>query len=445
MKRVKRRTIAVIVLIAMMVTGLGFYTVRYALHGGEWASFISNGNAFSGGRLKAGRIEDRNGVTLVSVEDGTYTYAESETVRRATLHAVGDKNRNIGTGALWAFSSRLLGYDPIMGIYSLDGDGGTLKLTIDSSLNAVAYEALNGRSGTVAVMDYTTGEILCMVSNPSFDPENPPEISEDDTSGVYLNRFLSSSFTPGSTYKLVTLAAAIENIDGLFDRDFHCDGRMQVGADNIVCTSAHGDMKIEDALAVSCNCVFAQLALELGADTMAEYADDYGLTSSFSVDGIATAAGRYDKAEAGSIDLAWSGVGQYNDLVNPAAMLRFVSAIANSGRAVDMTQIDTFRIGHGSERIMSGSTAERIAQMMDYCVSHTYGDENFPGLELRAKSGTAEVGGGKDPNAWFVGFIENEEHPLAFVVMIENGGWGSSQAGSVANKVLQAAVNGQAG
>ena len=440
MKRVKRRTVAVLVLIAMMVTGFGVYLVRYAIDGDSWAGFISNGNAFTGGRLKAGRIVDRNGVTLVSIEDGTYTYAQDETVRRATLHAVGDKNRNIGTGALWAFASELLGYNPITGIYSLNGDGGTLELTIDSTLNTVAYNALNGRSGTVAVMDYTTGEILCMVSTPSFDPENPPEISEDDTSGVYLNRFLSSSFTPGSTYKLLTLAAAIENIDGLFDRDFNCTGSMQVGADNVVCTSAHGDLKIEDALAVSCNCVFAQLALELGADTMAEYAEAYGLTGSFSVDGIATATGRYDKAEEGSIDLAWSGVGQYNDLVNPAAMLRFVGAIANSGRAVDMTQIDKFRLGNGSERIMSTSTAERISQMMDYCVAQTYGDDNFPGLELRAKSGTAEVGGGKDPNAWFVGFLEDEEHPLAFVVMIENGGWGSSQAGAVANQVLQAAV-----
>ena len=440
MKRIKRRTAAVLVLIALIAAGMGLYIARYIIHGDDWASFASNGNAYTSGQLKAGTVVDRNGVVLAEIENGEITYAQDETVRRATLHAVGDKNKNIGTGAMRIFASQLLGYDPIMGIYSLSGEGGRVELTIDSGLNAVAYEALAGRSGTVAVMDYTTGEILCMVSTPSFDPQSPPEISEDDTSGVYLNRFLSSSFTPGSIYKLVTLAAAIENIDGLFERDFNCTGSMQVGQDSIVCTRAHGDMKIEDALAMSCNCVFAQLAIELGADTMAKYAENYGLTGSIDVDGVSTAAGRYDRAEAGSVDLGWSGVGQYNDLVNPAAMLRFVSAIANSGRAVDMTQLKSFRLTHGSDRVMRSSTAERIAQMMDYCVSLTYGDENFPGLELRAKSGTAEVGGGQEPNAWFVGFIENEEHPLAFVVLIENGGWGSSDAGSVANTVLQAAV-----
>ena len=441
MKKVKRRTISVLVLIAVIAAGLGLYIVRFAIHGDDWAGFVSNGNAFSGGRLQEGRIVDRNGVTLLDISGGSYSYAEDETVRRATLHAVGDRDGNIGTSAIKMFASELLGYNPITGIYSFDGDGGTLQLTIDSELNAVAYNALAGRSGTVAVADYTTGEILCMVSTPSFDPENPPEISADDTSGVYLNRFLSSSFTPGSIYKLVTLAAAIENISDLFERDFNCSGTMQVGSDNIVCTRAHGKMKIEDALAMSCNCVFAQLALELGSATMAEYAAEYGLTGSVYVDGIGTAAGRYDEAADGSIDLAWSGVGQYNDLVNPAAMLRFVSAIANSGRAVELTQVDSFRIFNNSERVMRSSTAERISQMMDYCVSYTYGEENFPGLQLRAKSGTAEVGGGKDPNAWFVGFLDDEEHPLAFVVLIENGGWGSAAAGSVANQVLQAAVD----
>ena len=79
--------------------------------------------------------------------------------------------------------------------------------------------------------------------------------------------------------------------------------------------------------------------------------------------------------------------------------------------------------------------------MMSYNVYYTYGEDNFPGLELRAKSGTAEVGIDNDPHAWFVGYIKNEDHPLAFVVIVENGGWGSSAAGSVANEVLQAAVN----
>jgi peptidoglycan glycosyltransferase len=440
MKKVKRRTMAVLVLIILIIAGMGLYLVKYFMSGAEWASSRVNGNAYSGGRLISGTVVDRNGVVLTTVKDGVRVYAEDSSVRRATLHIVGDKNGNIGTGALKVYSSKLLGYNPITGLYSFSDEGATVKLSIDSELNSVALAALDGRSGTVAVMNYETGEILCEVSTPTFDPENPPEIGNDDTSGVYINRFLSSTFTPGSVYKLVTLAAAIENIDDLYEREFYCEGSLAIGNDNVVCTKAHGSLKIEDALAVSCNCVFAQLSMELGADTMEEYADRFGLTSSQSVDGIKTAAGNYDKSDA-DIDVAWSGVGQYNDLVNPAAMLRFVAAIANSGKAPDMTQLKSGIGIAGKERLMSASTSEKISDIMNYCVSYTYGNENFPGLELYAKSGTAEVGGDSQPNAWFVGFIKNTDHPLCFVVVIENGGWGSSAAGSVANKVLQAAIS----
>ena len=86
-------------------------------------------------------------------------------------------------------------------------------------------------------------------------------------------------------------------------------------------------------------------------------------------------------------------------------------------------------------------TAAKIREMMSYTVAYKYGAENYPGLELCAKSGTAEVGGGASPHAWFVGFITNTDRPLAFVVIVENGGYGSAAGGAVANAVLQAAVN----
>jgi peptidoglycan glycosyltransferase len=120
-------------------------------------------------------------------------------------------------------------------------------------------------------------------------------------------------------------------------------------------------------------------------------------------------------------------------------MLRFVSGIANGGTAEEQTLL--YGRSSGSDRIMKTSTAETLAKMMNYNVYYTYGEDNYPGLELCAKSGTAEVGGGADPHAPFVGFIRDENHPYAFVVIVENGGSGSRTAGRVANAVLQAAVN----
>ena len=141
MNKIKRRTVAVLVLVAIIAAGMGLYLVRYFINGGKWASFISNGNAYSGGRLMSGTLEDRNGVVLSYMKDGTRYYAQDETVRRATLHAVGDRNGNIGTGALKIFSTKLMGYDLVMGLYSFSGDGGTVTLSIDSELNAAAYRA----------------------------------------------------------------------------------------------------------------------------------------------------------------------------------------------------------------------------------------------------------------------------------------------------------------
>lgn len=440
MKRIQKRALAVSLLAALILALTGLYVVRWALHGGEWAGFPSNGDAFVSGRIRAGTIVDRDGETLYAVRDGEGQYAGDETLRRASLHIIGDRAGFIGSGALFNYAGAILGYDPINGLYSPDGEGGVLTLSVDADAQRAAWQALNGRNGAVAVIDYITGEVICSVSAPAFDPENPPEIAADDTSGVYMNRPLSAAYTPGSVFKLVTLAAAIENIEDVFDRDFHCSGSLEVGGGRVTCTAAHGDMKLEDALASSCNCVFGELALELGGETLEKYAGQFGLTSRQSVDTLRTAAGRFDAAAEGTLDLAWSGAGQYNDLVNPLAMARFVAAIANSGDAPALTMVkDATRLGLQHEHILNAATAKKISEIMDYAVRHTYGPENYPGLALHAKSGTAEVGRDK-PNAWFVGFIDDPDHPYAFAVCVEEAGFGSSQAGPVANAVLQAAV-----
>lgn len=426
-------------LIVVLILGLtALYVTRWALHGGEWAGFTSNADAFISGRIRAGTIRDRDGEILYAVRDGEGQYSEDKDTRKASLHIIGDKSGFIGSGAMFNYAGIILGYDPVNGLYSQDGEGGVLNMSVDADAQRAAWKALDGRRGAVIVVDYITGEIICSVSSPSFDPEDPPEIAANDTSGVYLNRPLSASYTPGSIYKLVTLAAAIENIDDLFERDFHCSGSVEIGGGRVTCTRKHGDMKIEDALAESCNCTFALLAVELGGETLKEYADRFGLTSRQTVDSMHTAAGRFDVGEPGSLNLGWSGAGQYNDLVNPAAMARFVSAIANRGDAPRLTYLrDYTRIGIEYDHIMAAATAEKISEIMDYAVRRTYGADNFPGLRLHAKSGTAEVGTEK-PNAWFVGFIEDPEHPYAFAVCVENAGYGSSEAGPVANAVLQA-------
>ena len=454
MKKIERRMLICRVLALLLAVGMGVFLVKYALHGGSWASSAFNRHLYNNdGQLASGTVLDRDGDVLSTVENGKRVYYDNATVRKATLHAVGDLQGNIGTGALNAFADKLTGYSLLNGAFGAER-GSDLYLTIDARYNYEAYEALNGHAGTVAVYNYKTGEILCMVSAPSYDPLNVPGDIEtsDRWEGAYLNRFLSSAFTPGSVFKTVTLAAAIENIPDLDERTWDCQGSIQIGDDTIVCSGTHGQQHIGDAFANSCNVAFAQMAVELGADTLAKYADKAGLMDSYSVSGLPTAKGSFTWENITDSQLGWAGVGQFHDQVNPCGLMVYMGAIANGGRAAEPYLIKKTVSALGipslphltgkTGQLVSSSTASVLADMMADNVEKTYGTKRFPNMDICAKSGTAEVGEGKTPHAWFAGFLRNEETPYAFVVLVENGGGGSSVAGTVAGKVLDIMVNG---
>ena len=451
MKKIEKRAVLCLLLAGALLAGTALFVFRFVVHGGSWASWLP---VFSG-QPAAGRVLDRDGDVLTWVEeDGTRRYYDGATVRKATLHAVGDAEGRIGTGALVAFADKLSGYNLLTGAYSPLGRGNDLYLTIDARYNYIAYNALGGRKGAVGVYNYKTGEVLCMVSSPTFDPLYPPEDAEDNPAyeGVYLNRLLSGTFPPGSVYKTVVLAAAIENLPDLFDRTWTCTGSTQVGDGAVTCPHAHGEQDIYAALSNSCNGVFAQLAAELGEDTLARYTEQAGLTASYSVNGLNTAAGSFDLDGLTANELGWAGVGQYNDLVNPCALMVYMGAVANGGRAavprlvlktenaLGLPSLPALPSRTGA--LIAAGTAETLADMMARNVTDQYGASRFPNMDLCAKSGTAEVGGGKSPHAWFAGFLRNEDAPYAFVVLVENGGSGADVAGSVAAQVLDAVVNG---
>ena len=439
MNKVKNRTFLALLLVLALFTGIVLYTVQYIENGAAWASFGSNRSVYVSGKLTRGRIVDRYGNELLENTNDGRVYHPNALIRTATVHLTGDRNGNIGTSIPKKYASRLSGFDLVNGVYSLTTRGETLKLTIDAQLCADAYAALNGKSGCVLVCNYKSGELLCCVSAPAFDPDDLPAGLETDPkyAGAYVNRALSSVYTPGSIFKLVTTACAIDTIPDLFEREFTCEGSCEINGQIVNCQHVHGKIKIGDALAKSCNCAFARLAVELGAEKLAKYAEKFGLTQPLSIGELSCAGGSFEEAKD-DYTLAWSGIGQSTDLVNPMAMLRAVGAIANGGEAAAPHLL--YGETAGSRRMLSMQTADTLKEMMAYNVHANYGDANYPGLALCAKSGTAEVGGDAAPHAWFVGFLDDEEAPLAFVVLIENGGSGSQNAGTVANAVLQSAV-----
>lgn len=455
MKKIERRALVCLLLAAALTLGLLFFAGELTAKGGRWASSAFNRHLYNNdGVLRSGTVLDRDGDVLSAVDEaGRRTYYPNETVRKATLHAVGDLKGSVGTGALNAFADELTGWGLVNGAFSAR-KGNELYLTLDARYNYEAYQALNGKAGTVAVYNYKTGELLCMVSAPSYDPLNVPEDIETNERyrGAYLNRFLSSTFTPGSVFKTVTAAAALEQLEDCRTRTWSCAGSVQLGDETIVCSGVHGEETLEQALASSCNVAFAQIAAELGARTLTDYAEKAGLTDSYSVSGLPTARGSVDLSGATEGQLGWAGVGQYHDAVNPCALMVYMGAIANGGKAAVPKLILKYENALGlpamrtatehTRRLIKRETAKSLAEMMANNVSSVYGAERFPNMDLCAKSGTAEVGADQKPHAWFAGFLRNEDAPYAFVVLVENGGGGASVAGSVASRVLDVIVNG---
>ena len=445
MKQLKHRTIFVLIFALLLLIGAGLFCVLYAINGRSWASSPVNMAAYSNGRLAEGEILDRNGTLLYDCED--QSYADSSLLRKSTLHLIGDLQGNLATGARKIFSKQLVSYNPITGLSST---GNKLYLSIDAQLNSTAYKALDGRAGTVAVYNYKTGEIVCMVSSPAYDPTDEDEVAavadgDSDYAGAYMNRFLQSTFTPGSIFKVITAAAALENLD-TDSFTYSCDGVLTINGEKVTCPHAHGDLDFQTALAKSCNGAFATLALQLGGDTLKEYAQKAGLLDSVDISGYQSAVGAFDAADNGTLDLGWSGVGQYHDLVSPASILTLMGCIAGDGSAATPRLLSKITSESGlpagiistptSTIGWKSSTCETLQAMMRNNVEQTYGQDQFGDLAVCAKSGTAEVGSDQAPHAWFVGFIDDDAHPYAFVSVVENGGGGASVSGKIIATVL---------
>ena len=450
MNRITGRSWIVVVLALALVAGTVFFTAEVVLKGEDWVFFSGSPHVYQGIKPEQGVLTDRGGTVLLDL--GNYSYAAEAAVRRAMLHWTGDRQGNIATPLLYNYTRQLTGYNLLNGVYSFGDSPAVMELTLSAQVQIAALEALGGAKGTVAVYNYKTGEILCAVSTPTFDPTQVPDIAGDTTGtyeGVYLNRFSQVTYTPGSIFKLVTTAVALETIPDILRQDFTCTGVLEVGGGTVTCERAHGTMGLYEALANSCNCTFARITQQIGGERLQRYAETFGITQSLNFDGITTTAGSLDAANASSYELSWAGIGQHTDLVNPCQFLTFVGAIAGGGAGVQPHVVERITVGDTvtykaktveMDRIMSADTARILREMMRNNVVEKYGTERFPDVLVCAKSGTAEMDGDVISNALFTGFVMDEAYPLAFVVVVQEGGYGSHTGIPIVSKVLSACM-----
>ncbi len=449
MNRIRGRAKLLLVLVLVLAVGLGAFSVDYICNAKNWVMASGSPHVYAGSKPASGVITDRNDVLLMDLSDGK-SYGESEALRTSFLHWLGDRQGNVSTPLLSHFTDDMISFNPVNGVYTYGGTAPQLRLTLDASVQMAALEAMGSYKGTIAVYNYKTGEILCALSTPTFDPENVPDIAGDTTgayTGAYMNRFLQSTYTPGSIFKIVTVAAALETIPDIEEQHFTCKGTLAYGNDKVTCEQAHGTLSFQEAFSNSCNCCFAQIADLLGGEVLERYAQQFGITQGLSFDGITSAAGKIEAAQAAPVQVAWSAIGQHKDLVNPCRYLAFVGSIANGGVGVTPHVVSAVELGNKTTyrdqaqsmgRLLSTATAEKLQEYLRINVRDYYGESLFPGLTVCAKSGTAEVGGGRKPNAMFTGFVADEEYPLAFLVAIEDGGYGKQICMPVLAPVLEA-------
>jgi len=441
-----------VILILFLTAGTVAFVADYVLHGGDWALSEGSPHVYTDYSSVSGITVDRNGILLLDTTENR-VYSEDLSLRKSIIHWLGDREGNIYTPILGHYAKEMTGHNLINGLYVYGNDGGRVTMTLSAQVQIAALEAMGDRKGTVAVYNYKTGEILCAVTTPTFDPDDLPDIAGDTEGvwdGAYINRFLKSTYIPGSIFKIVTTAAALETVEGIEEMTFTCNGVTEYGIDKVTCLKKHGSLNLKAAFQNSCNCAYAQIAGLVGGETLERYAIAMGITGSLTFDGVTTAPGNITAKDEADVMVAWSAIGQHKDQINPCQYMSMVGAIANGGIGVKpyiVSQIDGG--GWGSyhvqaeqmERMISEETAKKLQMLMRNNVENYYGDEHFHGLSVCAKSGTAEVGGDRKPNAMFTGFVMDEDYPLAFIVVVENGGYGRPTCVPIISKVLEACIN----
>ncbi|RSM84478.1 penicillin-binding protein 2 [Kibdelosporangium aridum] len=360
-----------------------------------------------------------------------------------------------------------------------DPRGGNIQTTVDSRIQQTAYDAMTsaGYTGAVVAIRPQTGEILAMVSTPSYDPnplsshngdeqEKAWSSYRDDKAKPLTNRAIQETYQPGSTFKLVVTAAALEDgmtkdeqltaapsvkLPGTRDADLENFAGSHCGPGDSPTAS------LELALSVSCNTAFAELAGKLGPEKLREQATKFGIgqTDLQIPMGVAESnIGPLPDAAA----LYQTGIGQRDVRLTPLQDAMIVSAIANGGTlmrpqlvqkvlAPDLSEMskkfDTDELG----RAMSTSNAAALRDMMKKSEDNTRGNGKVNGLTIASKTGTAEHGTdpkNTPPHAWYVAFAPADNPQIAVAVLVENGGnrglaaTGSSVAASVGRATINA-------
>ncbi|MEV0975958.1 penicillin-binding transpeptidase domain-containing protein [Streptomyces sp. NPDC049915] len=377
----------------------------------------------------------------------------------------------------------LAGTDPLLASLPLVGDltrardpGGDVVTTLDPQAQRAAYEGLGGRKGAVAAIEPATGRILALVTSPSYDPGvlsgNGPQAARAwarlnaDADKPMLNRAVRQTYPPGSTFKVVTAATALDAgvIRDLDEPTVSPDPYRLPGTTTLLTNEGDGcrDASLRDAFEWSCNTVFAKLGVDVGASRMVRTAQSFGFNDKRLRIPFSVAPSTFDTS-VDQAQLALSSIGQYNTRATPLQMAMVAAAVANGGRLRTPYLVErTTRRGGATvttagprptRQAMLPSTAAKLRKLMEGVVREGTGtNAAIPGAVVGGKTGTAQHGLGNSgtPYAWFVSWAQDErdmEARVAVAVVVEDGSAvrgeisGGGTAAPIARAVMQAVLS----
>ncbi|GGB22452.1 cell division protein FtsI [Flexivirga endophytica] len=352
--------------------------------------------------------------------------------------------------------------------------GASVQLTINAKAQEAARKALGNQKGAVVALDPKTGAILAMVTSPSYDPNklsshNLDQVQQSftqlskDPDQPLLNRTINGNlYPPGSTFKLVTAAAALES--GSYQTGSTLPGPAKLrlpGTDSYLPNDFPGNCGANDkvslkrALTISCNTAFASLGMKLGQDELRSMATKFGFGKSLSVPMPVTPS--VFPNDLNKPQLAQSAIGQYDVRATPLQIAMVSAAIANGGKemtpylvqSVRDKNLDVIQSTDAKEfaNPISDGTAKDLTNMMESVVSEGTGtNAAIPGIKVAGKTGTAEHGAGRNADVWFTGFAPADNPKVAVAVLVENGGTAGQEASGglvaapIAKQVMEAVI-----
>jgi len=348
--------------------------------------------------------------------------------------------------------------------------GGAVVLTVNPKVQQVAYNAMAGKRGAVVALDPRTGAILAMVSTPSYNPSNISTHSSatntrwwnaymHDPAQPMLNRAISQTYPPGSTFKVITTAAALSS--GKYNPDSEIpapnkltfpNGKPLANFAGETCSPSQRE-SLRDALRQSCNTAYAKLGIAVGSDAIQKQAQAFGFGQSLQIP--MTTAKSNVPLEHDAPFVAQEAIGQHDDAVTPLQMAMVAAGIANHGivmkpylvaqeRAPDSSVLSQTQPQELGRAVSEGVAAQLTSMMQTVVQSGTGTAAQIPGVAVAGKTGTAQHGG-PAPYTWFISFAPAANPQVAVAVVVENTdphGTGGTVAAPIAKQVMEAAIGG---